>query len=156
MPEIDTVCTFTLDRLHLGISVDEVLEVLPPQRLTPVPLAHPVVAGLINMRGQIVAAVDLRRVLCLPPRTDDLPPPVHVIVGQGHELLSLVVDRVGDVLQVESRRYTVPPDTTPAETRILFRGAYQVPRQLLLLLDTHRAIEVIVAKAHSRLGRQMS
>jgi purine-binding chemotaxis protein CheW len=153
MSDIEQICTFTLDGLFLGIGVADVHEVLLSQMVTPVPLAHPLVAGLINMRGQIVSAVDLRRVLRLPPRTDDLPPPVNVIVRSGHELMSLLVDQVGDVLEIESRLFTPPPDTTPAETRNLFRGAYQLPRQLLLVFDTNRAIEAIVSQANSKFSR---
>lgn len=154
MPDIETICTFTLGDLFLGISVSEVHEVLLAQTLTPVPLAHPVVAGLINMRGQIVSAVDLRRVLRLPPRTDDASPPVNVIVRSGQDLMSLLVDQVGDVLEIESRLFTAPPDTTSVETKNLFRGAYQLPRQLLLVFDTNRAIEAIVSQACSKFSRQ--
>lgn len=154
MPDIEQICTFTLDGLFLGISVAEVHEVLLSQTLTTVPLAHPIVAGLINMRGQIVSAVDLRRVLRLPPRTDDLPPPVNVIVHTGHELMSLQVDEIGDVLEIESRLFTPPPDTAHPDTKHLFRGAYQLPRRLLLVFDAHRAIESIVSQAHSKFSRQ--
>ena len=154
MSDVDTICTFTLDGLLLGISVNEVHEVLLAQTLTPVPLAHPVVSGLINMRGQIVSAVDLRRVLRLSARPDDAPPPVNVIVRSGAELMSLLVDQVGDVLEIESRLLTPPPDTSPAETKNLFRGAYQLLRQLLLVFDTNRAIEAIVSQAKSKLSRQ--
>lgn len=154
MADVEQICTFTLDGLFLGIGVGEVHEVLLAQTVTPVPLAHPVVAGLINMRGQIVAAVDLRRVLQLPPRSGDAGPPVNIIVRSGAELMSLQVDQVGDVLAVETRLFTPPPDTTRAETKTLFRGAYHLPQQLLLVFDTIRAIETIRSQAHSRLSRQ--
>ena len=149
----EQICTFTLDGLFLGIGVHEVHEVLLAQALTPVPLAHPIVAGLINMRGQIVVAIDLRRVLRLPVRTAESPPPVNVIVRNGTSLMSLQVDKVGDVLEVESHLFTPPPDSATAETRNLFRGAYQLPPQLLLVFDTNRAIEAIVSQATSKLSR---
>lgn len=153
MSDVETICTFTLDGLFLGINVGEVHEVLLAQALTAVPLAHPIVAGLINMRGQIVSVVDLRRVLHLAARAVSAPPPVNVIVRSGHDLLSLQVDQVGDVLEIESRLFTSPPDTTPAETKNFFRGAYQLPGQLLLVFDTNRAIEAIVSRANSKLSR---
>ena len=153
MSDVEQICTFTLDGMLLGISVGEVHEILLAQTLTPVPLAHPLVAGLINLRGQIVSAVDLRRVLHLPPRDSNAPPPLNVIVRREHELISLLVDQVGDVLEIESRLFISPPDTTPAETRTLFRGAYQLPQQLLLVFDTNRAIEAIVSQANSTLSR---
>ncbi|MDB5391518.1 MAG: cheW 2 [Planctomycetaceae bacterium] len=153
MSDVETICTFTLDGLFLGISVGEVHEVLLAQTLTPVPLAHPVVAGLINMRGQIVPVVDLRRVLRLPARADDAPPPVHVIVRNGHDLMSLLVDQFGDVLELEARLFTPPPDTANADTKHLFRGAYQLPLKLLLVFDTQHAIEAIVSQAGSKVLR---
>lgn len=152
MSDIEQVCTFRLDNLLLGIGVGEVHEVLLSQTLTPVPLAHPVVAGLLNMRGNIVVAVDLRRVLHLPERTG-APPPVNIIVRNGMGLLSLQVDEVGDVMEVESRMFTPPPDTTSAETKNLFRGAFQLPEKLLLVFDTNRTIEAIVSQVGSKVVR---
>ena len=151
MLNIETVCTFTLDGLFLGLNVGDVHEVLQDQSLTPVPLSNPVVAGLINLRGQIVSAIDLRRVLHRPPRSSDARPPVNVIVRNGVELLSLQVDQIGDVLDVDSQFFTPPPVTTPNETKNLFRGAYQLPDHLLLILETNRAITAIIAQAKSKL-----
>jgi purine-binding chemotaxis protein CheW len=154
MSDAETLCTFTLNGLFIGIGVGEVHEVLLAQSLNPVPLAHPVVAGLINMRGQIVTAIDLRRVLQLPARTESDPAPSNVIVRSSLGLVSLLVDHVGDVLEIESHLFTPPPDTTPPETRNLFRGAYQLPEQLLLVFDTNRAIEAIVSLTSTRHPRQ--
>ena len=150
MSDVETICTFTLDDLFLGIAVGDVHEVLLAQPLNPVPLAHPVVEGLINMRGQIVAAIDLRRVLHLPPRAEDAPAAANVIVRSNHGLISLLVDQVGDVLELESRFFTPPPDAATMETRNLFRGAYQLPGQLLLIFDTIRAMDAIVSQVSSR------
>ena len=54
-------CTFFIDGFFYGVEVGKVQEVLRPQEMTPVPLAPAVVMGLINLRGQIVPAIDLRR-----------------------------------------------------------------------------------------------
>lgn len=156
MTDTETICTFTLDGLFLGLNVGDVHEVLLAQSLTAVPLAHPVVAGLINIRGQIVSAVDLRRVLHLPPRSSESDPPVNVVVRNGNELVSFQVDLVGDVLELDSKGLTPPPETTSAETKHLFRGAYQRPEQLLLVIDTSRAMEAIVAQARSKLARHLN
>ena len=150
MSDVTQICTFTLNDLLLGISVDDVHEVLPAQTLTPVPLVPPTVAGLLNMRGQIVSALDLRCVLRLPPRSKDSPPPMHIIVRRGQEPLSLLVDQVGEILQIDSQRLLPPPDSTPPETRNLFRGAFPLPERLLLLLDTCQALETIVSQATAK------
>ena len=77
-------CTFYLDRYYFGIEVERVQEIIRYQEITPVALAPHVVRGLINLRGQIVTAVDLRRLLELPDRTgdDDQPPSYMNIAGQ--------------------------------------------------------------------------
>ena len=151
MAQLEKICTFHLDGLYLGIDVNEVHEVLPTQTLTPVPLAHPIVAGLINMRGQIVVAIDFRRFLRRQAPSVDQRQPINVIVRNGTNYMSLLVDDIGDVIEVDSRLFTKPPDTTATETRSLFRGAYQLPSQLLLVFDTLRAIEAIVSQATSRM-----
>lgn len=153
MSHSEQICTFSLDGLFLGIGVNEVQEVLLSQTLTPVPLAHPIIAGLINMRGQIVVAIDLRKLLNLSPRDSDTRPPVNIIVRNGAILMSLLVDEVGDVLDVETQLFAPPPDAMASEARNLFRGAYQLQPQLLLVLDTNKAIEAIVARATSRQSR---
>ena len=149
MPNFETICTFSLDTLFLGIAVDDVQEILLSQQMTPIPLAHPFIAGLTNMRGQIVAVVDLRLVLNLPPRAKDAPLPVNVIVRSNHGLVSFLVDQVGGVMEIESRVVS-PPEATPTETQNIFRGAYQLPKQLLLIFDTHRAMDLIVSQVCTR------
>jgi purine-binding chemotaxis protein CheW len=150
MSDVTQICTLTLNNLLLGIRVGDVQEVLPAQTLTPVPLMPPAVAGLLNLRGQIVSAVDMRCVLHLPPRSEDSPPPMHVIVRHGQETLSLMVDDVGEILQISSQRLLPPPDSTPRERRSLFCGAFPLPERLLLLLDTCQALETIVAQATAK------
>ena len=152
MTDIKQLCTFMLGDLWLGIGAEEVHEILPEHPLTPVPLADSVIIGLINMRGQIVSVVDLRRVFDLPPLATDARPPFHVVVRRGQELISLLVDRVGDVLEVDASLFASPPDTAPPKTRELFRGTYQLPDRLLLVFDTHKSLDAIVARAAGSLS----
>lgn len=152
MSDVAQICTFTLNDRLFGIAVAEVQEILLAQKLTPAPLMHPMVAGLINMRGQIISAIDLRHVLKMPPREEAASQPVNIIVRHNSELMSLMVDQVGDVIEVDAASFTAPPDTTAVETKSLFRGAFQLPDRLLLLFDTPRAMETIVSQVtkHSR------
>jgi purine-binding chemotaxis protein CheW len=132
-------CTFTLDGNHYGIDVREVQEVIRTQPMTRVPLAPPAVRGLINLRGQIVTAVDLRRRLDLPDRPADRTP-VNVVVRTDDGAVSLMVDEIGDVLPVDDDAFERPPETLRGPARDLIRGAYKLDGNLLLVLDTARAV----------------
>ncbi|MGC4087059.1 MAG: chemotaxis protein CheW [Polyangiaceae bacterium] len=131
-------CTFELGSLLLGLEAKLVQEVLRAQPVTEVPLAPFAVRGLMNMRGQIVLVVDLRRRLGLPEPAVDARR-VNVLVRTGDGLVSLLVDRVGDVLEIAPEDFEAVPDTLDGEARMLLRGAYQLPDRLLLQLDAHRA-----------------
>lgn len=132
-------CTFYVGDLYLGINVRQVQEVIRYQKMTRVPLAPPVVQGLINLRGQIVTAIDLRCWLNLP-RNDSGKPPMNVIVRDGSNAVSLLVDRIGDVISVSDDLFELPPSTVRSGLRGLMLGAYKLPGKLLLLLDTARAL----------------
>ena len=132
-------CTFRLGELFLGIEVLQVQEVIRAQNMTRVPLASRSVRGLINLRGQIVTAVDLRERLGLPPRPEDQSP-MNVVVRTDEGAVSLLVDEIGDVLETEEDQYEVPPETLAPEARELIRGVYKLPDRLLLVLDTDRAL----------------
>jgi purine-binding chemotaxis protein CheW len=131
--------TFFLDGLLFGVEVGKVQEVIRYQEMTRVPLAPPVVRGLINLRGQIVTALDLRRRLNLKDRASDRLP-MNVVVRTGDEAVSLLVDEIGDVLEVEEDAFERPPETLQGEARELIRGAYKLKDKLLLVLDTEKAV----------------
>ena len=133
-------CTFHVGELYLGVDVLRVQEVIRAQPMTPVPLAPPVVRGLINLRGQIVTALDLRRRLALPDRAETDPPPVNVVLLTDDGAVSLLADEVGDVLTVSNSDFELPPGTLRGEARELIRGAYKLPDRLLLILDPDRAV----------------
>ena len=134
-------CTFLLAGHHFGVDVTSVQEVIRAQEMTRVPLTPPVVRGLINLRGQIVTAIDLRRRLDLPDRTDG-DPPVNVVVRTDDGAVSLLVDEIGDVLDVPEGAFERPPETLTGPARDLIRGAYKLDGRLLLILDTDRAVDL--------------
>ena len=135
------LATFYAGDRYLGIDVTRVQEVIRHQEITRAPLAAREIRGLINLRGQIVMAFDLRRRLGLPARTDgELP--MNVVVRTPDGLVSLLVDRIGDVLDVDTDLFEQPPETLQGEARELIRGAYKLDGALLLELDTDRALEV--------------
>jgi len=137
-------CTFHVEDLYLGINVQQVQEVIRFQEMTRVPLAAAAIRGLINLRGQIVTAIDLRCRLNLPARAANQLP-MNVIVRDGDSGVSLLVDSIGDVVTVDDEYFESPPATVNAEVRDLVRGCYKLEGSLLLVLDTKRAVEVTAA-----------
>lgn len=134
------LCTFHLEGLFLGVPVQEVQEIIRYQQMTPAPLAAAVVRGLINLRGQIVTAVDLRRRFGMPER-DDGRLPTNVVVRTEDGPVSLLVDEIGDVLEANGANFEPLPSTLPAELHELLRGVYKLDGALLLVLDTARAVQ---------------
>jgi purine-binding chemotaxis protein CheW len=133
------LCTFSLGGLLFGVEVGKVQEVIRYQEMTSVPLAPPEVEGLINLRGQIVTAIDLRRRLGMSPRTDEARP-LNVVVQGPDGITSLLVDEIGDVLNVEERSFEPPPGTLRAPARELIRGAYKLELNLILALDVDAVV----------------
>lgn len=135
-------CTFYLDGHFLGIGVKEVQEVLKYQYMTEVPLADAEVAGLINLRGQIVTAIDLRKVMGLGARNEKLP--MNIVVRSDDGPLSLLVDEIGDVVEVEKESFEDPPETLEVSFRHLIKGVYKLQEKLMLVLDLDRAVFSLV------------
>lgn len=138
-------CTFFVGELFLGIEVERIQEVLRDWTITPVPMADSAIRGLINLRGQIVTAVDLRTRFRIPDYDRGESAPVILVLDGGNQLLSLVVDRSGDVLEVEDDCFEEPPDTLKNESRRLILGAYKLEHNLLLVLDVDHAFNLDAA-----------
>jgi len=133
--------TFVVHDRYLGVPVERVQEVLRAQPLTRVPLAHEHISGLLNIRGQIVTALDLRARLGLPSREPNAPS-ANVVVRTEGGPLSLVVDALGDVLTVDDDAFEPPPDTVEAADRELIKGAFKLDDALLLDLDMDEALNI--------------
>ncbi len=133
--------TFFLDGLYFGIAVLSVQEVIRHQEMTPVPLAPAVVRGLINLRGQIVTALDLRSRLGLTPRPDgELP--MNVVVRTPDGAVSLLVDEIDDVVEVNAAQFEQAPETVRTKVDGLVTGVYKLPARLLLILDVERTVDI--------------
>lgn len=140
MTDTRQFCTFYIADQFFGIDVLKVQEVLKYQPMTDVPLAPDVVQGLINLRGQIVVALDMRRRLLMTPR-EESKLPMNIIVRTEQEgAVSLLVDEIGDVIEVEEDLFESPPDTLRGPARRLIRGAFKLPGKLMLVLDTEQAV----------------
>lgn len=146
MSNAQQFCTFYVDRQFFGVPVQQVQEVIRYQEMTRVPLVPRVIRGLINLRGQIVVAIDLRRRLNSPERPEDQLP-MNVVVRTADGALSLLVDEIGDVLEVQEETFERPPETLQGIARELVLGVHKLSGGLLLILDTEKAVNVADADA---------
>lgn len=132
--------TMTIENQLFGIPVMKVQDVLGPQHINHIPLAPPEVAGSLNLRGRIVTAIDVRRRLGLPPREGE-EGSMSVVVEQGTELYSLIIDAVGEVLSLPDARFERnPPANLDGLWRDVTAGIYQLDGRLMLVLDINRLL----------------
>jgi purine-binding chemotaxis protein CheW len=127
-------CSFHLDRYLFGVEVERVQEVVRHQPMTRVPLAPAVVGGLINLRGQIVTAIDLRCLLGLPARPDG-EAPMNVVLRSEDGAVSLLVDEIDDVIDIDDEAFETAPETVKGPARDLILGVYKLDGRLLLSLN---------------------
>lgn len=133
--------TFHVGKYLFGVDVALVQEIVRLQTITPVPLSGKDIAGLINLRGEVLTAVDLRARLGLPPAENGRDP-INVVVRVDEEPVSLLVDEIGGVQEVSSVPFEATPTTVDAHVRHLLLGAYTLPDRLLLSLDARKVLEI--------------
>jgi purine-binding chemotaxis protein CheW len=133
------LCTFTVDEHLLGIEIDRVLEFLRDQPVTAVPLAPPSVAGLLNLRGQIVTAVDARSRFGMAAATTA---PVSMVLQAAGESVSLLVDHEGEVLEADDSMTTDIPASISDTLRSFTTGAILIDGELVLALDPDLTLSV--------------
>jgi purine-binding chemotaxis protein CheW len=132
------VCTFTLDDMLFGVDVPLIQEVLRPQTMTKVPLAPSVVRGLINLRGQILTAIDLRERLGLTPAPESVSG-MNLVIRLPDETVSFLVDDVGEVLDLSEDQFEEAPITLNRTISDVTSGVYKLKDRLLLLLNVTSA-----------------
>jgi purine-binding chemotaxis protein CheW len=116
-----------------------VQEIIRHQPITRVPLASPAVRGLINLRGQLVTAIDLRKRLSFPPVAKEQQM-MNVVIRDDEGAVSLLVDEIGDVVEVDDAAFELPPETLTGPARDVIRGTYKLKDRLLLVLETQKVI----------------
>ena len=126
--------TVLIDDQTFGIPALKIQDVLGAQKVTRIPLSSPEISGLLNLRGRIVTAINLRRRLGVEPLPEDKSP-MSVVVEHKGELYSLVVDSVGEVLSLEEKDFEKTPVTLQEEWREISSGVYRLKESLLIVLD---------------------
>ena len=140
MPQTQQFCTFYLDKLMFGVELEKVQEVIRYLEITEIPLAPRVVSGLMNLRGQIVTGLDLRRRLDLPDRPEETHP-MNVVIRSADGAVSLLVDEIGDVVEVTEESFERPPETLHGKVREVILGVHKLERHLMHVLNTEKACE---------------
>lgn len=138
--------TVRLAHQLIGIPVMRVHDVLNLGALTRVPQAPQMVAGVMNLRGRIVTAIDLRNRLGLPPR-DPAAKAMCLVVEQNGQPYALIVDSVGDVVPVGADRQEPNPSTLSATWRLVSDSVYCLDDELMMALDIDALLDLELAWA---------
>jgi purine-binding chemotaxis protein CheW len=141
-------CTFFLNKTHFGVPIHQVQEIIRQPIPTRVPLAETDVCGLINLRGQIITVVNLKRRLEMPQlapedlapedlAVEDLPDMVqyNIVIRANDDVISLQIDRLDDILDLSDDDFEPPPATLQGTLRPFLQGAYKLANGFLLVLD---------------------
>ncbi len=152
MAQTSQFCTFYLDKLLFGVELKGVQEVIRSLDMTKVPLAPEVVSGLINLRGQIVTAVDLRRRLELEPAPPGMRA-MNVVVRSEDGAVSLLVDEISDVVEVEESSFEAPPETMRGAVRTMILGIHKLDNRLMHVLDIEKACQMTEVTESAVAGR---
>jgi len=135
-------CTFLLGDFFFGVEVEKVQEVIRYQEITRTPKAPAVVRGLINLRGQIVTAIDMLRLLEIGDYLERKP--MNLVMRTEEGIVSFLVDEIEDIIEVDDSDFEHPPETLAGVARQLIRGAYKLPERLMLALDADKAVEISI------------
>jgi purine-binding chemotaxis protein CheW len=145
MAKSSQFCTFYLDKLLFGVELKSVQEVIRSMQMTRLPLAPAVVRGLMNLRGQIVTAVDLRKRLELEAAAAGTRA-INVVVRSEDGAVSLLVDEIGDVVEVEASSFEAPPETLRGSVRTMILGVHKLNDRLMHVLDVEKACQMEIAE----------
>jgi purine-binding chemotaxis protein CheW len=124
-----------------GLPIARVQDVFMPDRMTRVPLSSPEIAGVLNLRGRIVTAIDMRCRLGLPKREDNKPPMAVGIEFKG-ESYGLLIDTVGEVLKLDDNTREANPVNLDARLARVSAGVHRLEGQLLVVLDVDRVLDM--------------
>jgi purine-binding chemotaxis protein CheW len=142
MSSVQAYSTFFVDGLYFGILTSEVIELTKGLEVTPVPLGPVGVSGFINLRGQIVTAIDMRKRLGLHS-IEHSESTISLFFQDQGTLFGLLVDDVSDILELDQSSFEEPPSNISLASRELILGVHKLPQRLLLILDPHKIISGI-------------
>jgi purine-binding chemotaxis protein CheW len=138
--EIEFV-TVTIGEQLFGLAIDRVHDVFAAERLTRVPMARGEIAGILNLRGRIVTAIDMRKCLDLPPK-EDCTNQMAVGIEFGGESYGLLIDEVGEVMKLPAVQQETVPVNLDSRWRSVAAGVYRLEEDLMIILDIDRVLDV--------------
>lgn len=141
MSDTSKICTFYVHNYFFGIEVFKIQEVIRYQEMTHVPLTDSIICGLINLRGQIVTAVDMRKRLGFPELEKEVKP-TNVIVRTEDGAASLLVDDIGDVIDISRDTFDAPPENLKGGIRTMLQEVCKLEDKLLLILDIDQVLSI--------------
>jgi purine-binding chemotaxis protein CheW len=136
--------TATVGGQLFGLPISRVQDVFMPERLTRVPLAPPEIAGLLNLRGRIVTAIDMRRRLGLEALADHAPRMAVGVEAKG-ESYGLLIDVIGEVLKLPTSGREDNPVNLDAALARVSAGVHRLDDKLLVVLDVDRVLDIAPA-----------
>ncbi|MEM8877118.1 MAG: chemotaxis protein CheW [Pseudomonadota bacterium] len=131
--------TVMINQQLFGMAIDQVHDVFSPQNMTPVPKSRPEIAGVLNLRGRIVTAIDMRERLGLEKRPDDAVPMAVGIEHKG-ESYGLVIDEVGEVMRLPIAGIEPPPSNLDSRWSEIALGVHRLEGALIVILDVERVL----------------
>ena len=135
------ICTFYIDNYFFGLDVSRIQEVIRYQEMTRIPLSHETISGLINMRGQIVTAINMRKRLGFAAMPED-EKPLNIIVRTEDGAVSLLVDNIGDVIDINRDRFEALPENLKGELLNVLKEVCKLDDKLLLILDIEQVLHI--------------
>ncbi|MGB0719361.1 MAG: chemotaxis protein CheW [Bdellovibrionales bacterium] len=135
--------TIVIAGQRFGIPILQVQDVLGEQKVTKIPLAPPEVAGALNLRGRIVTAINVRKRLGMGDADASKTTNMSVVVENDHELYSLIIDEIGDVMVLKDRDFEPTPATLDPTWREISSGVYRLEHELLVVLDVPKFLESV-------------
>lgn len=128
--------TFYIGERLYGIDVMQVQEVTRTLPITRIPLSPNYVKGLINLRGQIATAIGLRNLFELSDAANETQ--MNVVCRMDGVLLSFLVDKIGDVVEVDESSFEPPPDTIPESVKRFMHGVYKTAGPILSIIEVDK------------------
>lgn len=137
--EVLQLVTFRLGNEEFGVNIHDLQEIIRMMPITRVPNAPPFVEGVVNLRGQVIPIIELRRRIGMEASPHDKSTRI-IVVQLGKKTVGFIVDAVGEVKRIPGRVVEPPPPIVAGIESEYISGVGKLEEQLLILLDLNRLL----------------